>query len=146
MDDFARKAPPSEQPGARVYECERLARAMFGNSGSGKHEANFELLHPDAEIQPSFDPSQHLSARELRKHALTGEAPHAVESRGEVYHPLDDERIIVEGQVLLTRSGGGWDYRPTVWAVVFRDGRLYRSWCVKTTLEAEALLASVPGT
>jgi hypothetical protein len=117
---------------------------MFGNSGSGQHQANFELLHPDAEIQPSFDPGRRLSARELREHARTAEAPHAVESRGEVYRPVDQERIIVEGQVLLRQAGGGWAYRPTIWALVFRDGLLYRSWCVKTTLEAEALLASVP--
>jgi hypothetical protein len=113
-----------------MFESERLARDL-------------SWLHPEAQIAPSYDASIVVSRADLEAHLMSEAEPAVMEARADKYTPVDDERVIVEGQVRIRRGGGGgFDYRPAVWALIFRDGLLYRSWAVGSVLDAEARLSS----
>jgi ketosteroid isomerase-like protein len=129
-----------------MLESERLARVLFERSQRGAQAENLELLHPQAEIAPSHDPSLILTADEVVAHLAGADEPRMMDARGRDYVALDDEQVIVEGDVRVRRVGGGFDYRETVWAIVFRDGLLYRSWCCGNVHEAEARLAGFAST
>ncbi len=124
-----------------MLESEVLARALFRSSARGEQGQNLTSVHPDAEIAPSFDPRRTLTAGDLRAHLEAQDGRRLLDAHGQTYMALDDERVIVEGQVRLL-TDEGVEYRPTVWALVFRDGLLYRSWAVGTVQEAGALLAA----
>jgi hypothetical protein len=64
------------------------------------------------------------------------------ESAGERFHPLDDERIVVEGRLRWTDDDHMLRDDPAVWALEFRDGLLYRSISLRSVAEAEAVLAA----
>jgi hypothetical protein len=98
------------------------------------------VLHPDAVLVPSYDPSSLVSRADFVAHLASSDAPRAVDAVGHVYRPLDDERIIVEGRVRIRRPQGGFADRPMVWALIFRGGLLYRSWAVGDVTHAELLL------
>jgi hypothetical protein len=123
-----------------MFESERLARELFHRSASGRQAENLSWLHPDARIVPSYDASITVSPPDLEAHLMSEAEPAVLEARADTYTPVDDERVIVEGQVCVRRAGGGFDYRPTVWALIFRDGLLYRSWALRSVGDAEARL------
>jgi hypothetical protein len=125
-----------------MFESERLARELFDRSASGHQAENLSSLHPEAQIAPSYDAAITVSRADLEAHLMSEAEPAVMEARADKYTPVDDERIIVEGQVCVRRGGGGFDYRPTVWALIFRDGLLYRSWAVRSFRDAEARLAA----
>ena len=124
-----------------MFASERLARELFHRSASGQQAENLSRLHPEAQIVPSYDASLAVSPADLEAHLMRGAEPAVMEARADKYTPVDDERVIVEGQVRIRRAGGGFDYRRTVWALMFRDGLLYRSWAVRSVGDAEARLA-----
>jgi hypothetical protein len=64
------------------------------------------------------------------------------EAAAERMHPLDDERIVVEGRLRWTDEHRILRDDPAVWALEFRDGLLYRSIAVRTIAEAEAVLTA----
>jgi hypothetical protein len=122
-----------------VLESERLARQLFDRSQRGDQADSVPALHPEAEIAPSYDPSSVVSRDDFVAHLQSGDEPRVVDATGHVYRPLDDERIIVEGRVRVRQENGFAD-RSIVWALVFRDGLLYRSWAVKNVAQAETRL------
>ena len=125
-----------------MFESERLARKLFERSALGQQSENLDLLHPEVEIAPSYDTSITVSRAELEAHLMSHEEPAVLEAVAHSYSPIDDERIIVEGQVLLRTPERGFSYRSAVWALIFLDGLLYRSWCVASVHEAEVVLVS----
>ena len=124
-----------------MYESERLARELFSRSERGEQAENLSLIHPDAAIAPSYDPSTVASQADVTAHLQGTDTPRVVDAVAHTYSPLDDHRIVVEGRVRLRRSGGGFSDQSMVWAVVFRDGLLYRSWALASINEAETRLA-----
>jgi hypothetical protein len=80
-----------------MYESERLARTLFSAMNNGQQAQTLPLIHPDAVIAPSYDPSTVVSRAELLEHVETG-TMRVFDSVGQKYTPLDDERIIVEGR------------------------------------------------
>ena len=60
----------------------------------------------------------------------------------DVYTPLDDERVIVEGRIRWIDDERIIRDDPVVWAMEFRDGLLLRFIPTRTTIEAETILAS----
>jgi hypothetical protein len=62
----------------------------------------------------------------------------------EVYVPLDERRVIVEGRIRWIDEERVIRDDPVIWAMEFRDGLLLRFVPTRTAIEAEAVLAS-PG-
>jgi hypothetical protein len=67
-------------------------------------------------------------------------APSLYEAAVEVYTPLDDERVVVEGRLRWIDEDRVIRDDPVVWALEFRDELLLRFAAARSTLEAEALL------
>ena len=60
----------------------------------------------------------------------------------DVYTPLDDDRVIIEGRIRWIDDERIIRDDPVVWAMEFRDGLLLRFVPARTTIEAETILAS----
>lgn len=60
----------------------------------------------------------------------------------DIYTPLDDQRVIVEGRVRWIDEERVIRDDPVVWAMEFRDDLLLRFVPTRTTLEAETILLS----
>ena len=126
---------------ARMATSERLARRLFKRATEdGASPESIALLHAEAEVTPSYNPTVTLSPAELRRHLASRDEPRVVEARADNYQSLDDERVIVEGQIVMKDANGGTGYRLVVWAMLFRDGLLYRSWATSSFSDAEARL------
>ena len=67
---------------------------------------------------------------------------HFFETHPEVFRPIDDYRVVVEGRLRWMDEDRILRDDPLVWAFEFRDGLLYRSTPAQSVLEAEALLAA----
>jgi hypothetical protein len=68
-------------------------------------------------------------------------APSLYEAATEVFTPLDDERIVVQGRVRWIDDERVIRDDPAVWAMEFRDELLLRFVAARSVLEAEAILA-----
>jgi hypothetical protein len=64
------------------------------------------------------------------------------EAHADVFRPLDEERVVVEGRVRSMDDEHVLRDDPMIWALEFREGLLRRSLPAQTVLEAEGLLAT----
>ena len=123
-------------------ESEQLARRFFGLIQRDDMDGMLELVHPEIEwVLKSTRPGDVLrgsGAVEAFLAEITGKFYELVT---EVYRPLDDERIIVEGRLRWTDDARILRDDPVIWALVFRGGLLWRSTPAQSLVEAEALLA-----
>jgi ketosteroid isomerase-like protein len=123
-------------------ESERLARRYFALFGRGETERVLELVHPEVEIVlKSTRPGEILRGRNSVADFVEEIEGRFYESHGDVFRPLDDDRIVVEGRIRWTDEEHVLRDDPMIWALEFRDGLLYRSVPAQSVLEAEALLA-----
>lgn len=122
-------------------ESERLARRYFALLGRGETERVLELVHPEVEIVLKSRPGDVLRGREAVAGFVEGATGRYNESHAEVFRPLDDDRIVVEGRIRWTDEEHVLRDDPMIWALEFRDGLLYRSIPAQSVLEAEGLLA-----
>ena len=125
-------------------ESERLARVCFDAGRDSDFPRRFkDLLHPDVEVLLKAGPSGWLHGADAVGELLNERAGAAVyEALDERYHPLDDERVIVEGRLRWTDDRRTLRDDPAVCAIEFRDGLLYRSIATRSVAEAEALLTA----
>ena len=125
-------------------ESERLARLWF-EAGRDPDAARRlkELLHPEIAVALKTEGGEWLHGAEAVSEFLEQRADAPIyEAIDEVYHPIDEVRVVVEGRL---RWMGGHDRMlrddAAIWALEFRDGLLYRSIAVRSVAEAEAVLA-----
>lgn len=124
-------------------QSERLARLCFEAGRDPDFPRRFcELLHPDVAVSMRTLAGGSLQGAEevrtlLEERSATMTVYEPVDER---YHPLDDERVIVEGRIRWMDENRTLRDDPVVWAIEFRDGLLYRSIAVRSQAEAEALL------
>jgi ketosteroid isomerase-like protein len=125
-----------------VLDSERLARRYFTLFAAGRIGELLELVHPDVElVLKTVRPGERIRGRQGLERFLA-EIPEGVfESAAEVYRPLDETRIVVEGRVRWTDEDRVLRDDPMIWALEFRDGLLVRSSPAQTVLEAESILA-----
>jgi hypothetical protein len=122
---------------------ERLARRYFELFRHGETERLIELLHPEVEILlKTSRTGEVLRGREAVGTFLNEVAGRFYESLPEVFRPLDDERVVVEGRMRWMDEERILRDDPMIWALEFRDGLLWRSTPAQTVLEAEAMLTS----
>jgi hypothetical protein len=123
--------------------AERLARRWFALVGSGDFDAAARMLHDDVVLVSKVAAGAVLEGREdVERFIRETVAERLYEASGDVYAPLDETRIVVEGRMRWIDEDRVIRDDPVVWALEFRDGRLLRFVPARTTVEAEALLAS----
>ena len=122
-------------------ESEQLARRFFGRIQRGERDVMLDLVHPDIEwMLKSTHSGDVLRGRGDVEAFFAEIAGRFYELVTEVYRPLDDERIVVEGRLRWTDDARILRDDPVIWALVFRDGLLWRSTPAPSLAEAEALL------
>jgi ketosteroid isomerase-like protein len=129
-----------------MRDSERLARRYFALFRRGETAQVLELMHPDVEIVlKSVRPGDILRGRPQVAEFVDEIGGRFYDSHPEVFRPLDDERIVVEGRMRWMDDERVLRDDPMIWALEFRDGLLYRSAPAQSVVEAEALLAGSRG-
>jgi ketosteroid isomerase-like protein len=125
-----------------MRDSERLARRYFALFRRGETARIVELMHPDIEIVlKSVRPGDVLRGYEQVAEFLDEIGGRFYESHPDVFRPLDDERVVVEGRMRWMDDERVLRDDPMIWALEFRDGLLYRSSHAHSVVEAEALLS-----
>ena len=123
-------------------DSEQLARRFFGLIQRNDMDGMLELVHPEIEwVLKSTHPGDVLRGSGEVEAFLAEIAGKFYELVTEVYRPLDDERIVVEGRMRWMDDARILRDDPVIWALVFRGGLLWRSAPAQSLVEAEALLA-----
>ena len=86
-------------------------------------------------------PGETLHGRRRRRRFIDEISASFYESAAEVFTPIDDERIVVEGRIRWVDEGVLRD-DPMIWALDFQRRLLVRSCPAQTTLEAESVLSA----
>jgi hypothetical protein len=105
-----------------------------------------ELVHPEIEmVVKTTRPGEVLRGREAVVAFVADEiGDRFYETHAEVFRPVDDSRIVVEGRIRWMDDQRVLRDDPMILALEFRDGRLWRSTYTHSVLEAEALLSGSP--
>ena len=127
-----------------MLKSERLARLCFDAGRDPDFPRRFkELLPPDIAVSLKAEAGAWLHGADAVGEVLEARAGSGVyEALAERYHPLDDERVVVEGRLRWTDAERMLRDDPAVWAIEVRDGLLFRSVATRSVAEAEALLTA----
>ena len=123
-------------------ESERLARRYFDLFGTGVDESMLEIVHPEIELVLKTRPGDVLRGREAVAEFVRTISDRFYEAVAEVYRPVDERRIVVEGRMRWTDDDHVMRDAPMIWALEFRDGLLLRSVPTQTAFEAESILSA----
>lgn len=124
-------------------ESERLARLWF----EAERDADFprrlkELLHPEIVVALKTEGTSLYGADAVAEFLDRRAGSPIYEATDELYHPLDEERVVVEGRLRwMEERDRTLRDDAAIWALEFRDGLLYRSIAVRSVAEGEAVLA-----
>jgi ketosteroid isomerase-like protein len=110
----------------------------------GETDRLLEAVHPDVELVLKSTPGEILHGRDEVAAFLEETASRFHEAHPDVFHPLDDERVVVEGRMRWMDEERILRDDPVIWALEFRDGLLYRSTPAPSVLAAETMLSAPP--
>lgn len=126
-----------------MSSSERLARQWFATVERGDFDRLPDLVHEDVRIVSRIQPGFVVQGRNaVARYIEQTVAEHLYEAVPEVYEPIDDARIGVEGRMRWIDDERVIRDDPVVWAMEFRDDLLLRFLPARSLLEAESLLAS----
>ena len=103
-----------------------------------------DIVHPEIELALRSHPGEVLRGREAVADFVRSISDRFYEAVAEVYRPVDEHRIVVEGRMRWTDDEHVMRDTPIAWALEFRDGLLLRSFPAQSALEAESILAALP--
>jgi|SoiMethySBSTD1v2_1073268.scaffolds.fasta_scaffold268358_3 hypothetical protein len=103
-----------------------------------------EIVHPEVELALRSHPGETLRGRDAVADFVRSISDRFYEAVAEVYRPVDEHRIVVEGRMRWTDDDHVMRDTPIVWALEFRDGMLLRSFPAPSALEAESILSALP--
>lgn len=128
-----------------MLPSERLARLYFELAGVGNDPRMLEIMHPEVEVSlKKLGGSRMLRGKDEVASFLAEmhETFLFYHSTAERFHPVDDERIVVEGRMRWMVEDRILRDDATIWALEFRDGLLFRSTPARTVGEAQAVLST----
>jgi hypothetical protein len=100
-------------------------------------------VHADVELVSKVRPGTSVHGRgEVIRFIEDEVGPNLFEASTEVFTPLDDDRVIVEGRVRWIDDERVIRDDPVIWAVEFRDELLLKFVATRSMLEAEAVLGT----
>jgi hypothetical protein len=106
-----------------------------------------DLVHPEVEmILKAVRPGDTLRGRDEIVAFADEIAGRFYEAHPEVFRPLDETRIVIEGRIRWMDDDRVLRDDPMIWAFEFRDGLLFRSAPAHSLLEAEAILSAAAST
>jgi hypothetical protein len=124
-----------------VTTGERLARRWFLLVGSGDFERLAEMVHEDIQLVSKVEAGAVVEGRaDVTRFLHETVATRLYEATADVYAPLDDTRVVVEGRMRWIDEDRVIRDDPVVWAMEFQDQLLRRFVPARTPIEAEAIL------
>jgi hypothetical protein len=124
-----------------MIESERLARRYFTLISQDNREELLEILHPEVElVLKTTRPGDVLRGPAEIGRFLDEISERFYETVSEIFRPVDDARIVVEGRIRWVDEDRVLRDDPMIWALEFREGLLFRSMPAQTALEAESIL------
>jgi hypothetical protein len=136
---------PISDPNAvpELAVSERLARTWFARLQQGAFEELPELMHADVRLVSKMRPGMVVEGRDDVARFIADKVANSLyEAVAELFTPLDDERVIVEGRMRWIDESRVIRDDPVVWAIEFRDELLLRFVPARTPVEAETILTS----
>lgn len=122
---------------------ELLARRWFAAVGRGAFDELPEFVHEDVELVSKIRTGSVVRGRaDVVQFIQETVAPSLHDAAVELYTPLDETRVVVEGRLRWIDEERVIRDDPVVWALEFCDGLLIRFAAARTTLEAEAILGA----
>jgi hypothetical protein len=123
----------------------RLALLVSHETDAGDEEMALDLIHPEIEmVLKTTRPGEVLRSRDEVAAFVDEIAGRFYETLAEVFRPLDDRRIVIEGRMRWMDDQRVLRDDPMIWALEFRDGLVWRSTPAHSVLEAETILAASP--
>jgi hypothetical protein len=102
-----------------------------------------DLIHPEIEMTlKARRPGALLRGRDEIAAFVYEIAGSFYETHPEVFRPLDERHIVIEGRVRWMDDDRVLRDDPMIWALEFRDGLLIRSTPAGSVTEAEAILGT----
>jgi hypothetical protein len=140
-----RDTPPISERAGEILGSERLARHWWALVDERAFDQLGDLVHEDVVLVSKIQPGVVLEGRgEVVRFVQETLAGSLYEATTSAYHPIDDERIVVEGRIRWIDEQRVIRDDPVTWAMEFRDGLLVRFVPARTQVEAETILAT-PG-
>jgi len=100
-------------------------------------------MHPEVELTlKSSRSGEVLRGRNAVVAFAREQSGHLFETSAEVFEPLDETRIVVEGRMRWLDEERVLRDDPVVWALEFSEGLLRRSTPAQSVLEAKMILAA----
>jgi hypothetical protein len=104
------------------------------------------MMHPDIElVLKTTRPGEVLRGRTAVAAHARDQIERLFDTTAEVYEPLDDTRIVVEGRMRWLDENRVLRDDPVVWALEFSDGLLRLSQPAHSVIEAKMILAAREG-
>jgi hypothetical protein len=101
------------------------------------------MMHPDIElVLRTTRPGEVFRGRTAVAAHAREQIERLFDSTAEVFEPLDDTRIVVEGRMRWLDDERVLRDDPVVWALEFSDGLLRRSLPAHTVVEAKMILTA----
>ena len=111
--------------------------------GEGAFDRLAELVHDDITLVSRVRAGAVVQGREdVTRFIRDTVAASLYEAIAELYIPLDEAKVVVEGRIRWIDEERVIRDDPIVWALEFEDELLLRFVPARTTVEAETLLAS----
>jgi hypothetical protein len=123
---------------------EQLARQWFALVQQGAFEQLPTLVHDDIHLVSKVRAGTVVEGRAAVTQFMETVAGSLYEAVPEVYTPLDDQRVIVEGRMRWIDDERVIRDDPVVWAMEFRDGLLITFVPARSRVEAETILLTSP--
>ena len=113
---------------------------MFKRASEGRSLLSVDLIHPEAVVVPHTDPPVALTASEIVEMVDRYQRDRPIyEAHAHEIRSVGDGRYVVVGRTRMSRGNGFVD-DPAAWAIVIKDGKLYRVKGTATGDEAERVL------
>jgi hypothetical protein len=138
-----RDTPSISEHAGETLGSERLARRWWGLVHERAFDQLGELLHEDVVVVSKIQPGVVLEGRDKVVLYVQETLPdHLYEAATSAYHPIDENRVVVEGRIRWIDDERVIRDDPVTWAMEFRDGLLVRFVPARTQVEAEAILGA----
>ena len=127
-----------------MVESERLARRYFTLFGQHAFDRLREVVHADVVlVLKAVQPGHVVRGRDEFIRFLEEEfRGHLWEAIAQVFTPLDEDRVIVEGRIRWSDDDHVLRDDSRIWALEFCDGLLILSAPASSIIEAESILSA----
>jgi len=116
-------APPVAQP----RSARDVVEEMFSYAAASEQPRIETLLHPEAIVVPLFDPERVVRLEEFAEYVREQtEWATFKEAHAHQIDEIEPGRFLVAGVVRWSHRAGGFTDSTAHWAVVVRDGMVYR--------------------